>query len=177
MLSAKKLIPMHLFLLPSHIKRGYYQLTAEYIICATCTNYTSRVVFLDTNALHAKCKLCYKSRALVNWELVLSDIQGNIVFSNNMLEICVCLWVLTSTGWVCNSWHSCGIAALGIKQHNSAPLVLTKVLNGFGWQKFGRLTDKTTTDDVPTMDGWWMVGWQTDNHNLTSHKGYQLIVT
>ena len=37
----EKLNPRHLFLFPPCIKRGYYQLSAEYIICATHANYTS----------------------------------------------------------------------------------------------------------------------------------------
>ena len=48
-------------LLPPRTKMGCYQLSAEYIICATHANYTSRVVLFIANALSAKCKLCYKS--------------------------------------------------------------------------------------------------------------------
>ena len=59
--AGEKLKPRHLFLVSPLFKRGYYQLSVKYIICATCANYTSQVVFF-ANVLHAKCKLCYKSR-------------------------------------------------------------------------------------------------------------------
>ncbi len=41
----------------------------------------------------------------------------------------------------------------------------------------GGLTEETITDNVPTMDGQWMEGRQTDNPNLSLQRGYQLIVT
>ena len=99
-------------------------------------------------------------------------------FSNNMLNTCICLWIkLIWTGWVRNSSHSCGIiATLGVKNKKIVPLVLTKVLNSFG-QKFGELTDKSTTDNVPMTDREWMVGQWTDDQFLRSCKGYQLIIT
>ena len=137
-----------------------------YNLYHSCELYVT-IGFFIANALHAKCKLCHKSKVYPyqpgnspQWH---SGQFKYVYFSNNMLKICVCLWVkFTSTGWVRNLSRRCGISTLGVKQPKVALLVLTKVLNGFR-QKIRGLTDKTTTDDVLTTDGW-------------SHKGYQLIV-
>ena len=61
LLSEKTIEPYAFILWSPCIKRGYYQLSAEYIICATHVKYMSQMVFLLQMHYHAKCKLCYKS--------------------------------------------------------------------------------------------------------------------
>ena len=134
--------------------------------------------FFIANALCAKCKLCYKSRVYPHQLGNSPQWCSGQYFSNNMLKTCVCLWVkITPTGWVHNSSCHCGFATPGVKQHKVLPLVLTKVLNSFGWKKFEGLMDKAITDSVPTTYEWWIVGQQTDNRKLRLCKGYQLIGT
>ncbi len=67
-------------------------------------------------------------------------------------------------------------ATLVVRQHNVAPHVTYGGSRKWLPAKNQGLTDDPTTDDVPTTDRRSMIGRQTDNPNLRSCKGYQLVV-
>ncbi len=86
-------------------------------------------------------------------------------FFDYILKPCVNLGVkLISTCWMHNSLCSCGIATLGVKQHNIAPWLTYQRYCGWLWANNQWLTDDWTMGRH-INNGWMMDGWMMERRS------------
>ena len=146
-------------------------------MCHSRVCYVTSGLFLIANALCARCELCkvrsipVSTRTSPQWRT-----RAIFLFWLHVKNMCrpvskthfnwLSAWLLAQL------WHS-------LHWVSGSTCCATRNLPGslMASGEIRRTDGRPTTDDVPRMDRRSMVGRRTDDPNLRSREGYQLIVT